>query len=625
MSLVAGVAALTLVGSGAGATVAPGHESPPQDLTGLSLEELANIEVNSVSRRREQLAHAAASVYVITRDDIRRSGAASLPEVLRLAPNLQVQRVNAGDYAISARGFNSFETANKLLVLIDGRSIYTTLFSGVLWDAQGVLLEDIERIEVISGPGGALYGSNAVNGVINITTRSARDTAQPAVSAGLGDDDRTLSVRSGGQIGDAGAWRLFATGFDRSASEFETGGEADDATAGVRIGGRADWNSSLGAWMVEGDAYDHEVLGDTVVQGGHLQGQWRRNLGRNGDLLTQAYYDRADRTSAGSDESVETLDLLVQHAFTTGSHALVWGGGYRWVENSLISPPTAAAFLSPETRRITLANIFIQDQVALTPTVTLTAGVKIEDSSFTGIEFLPNVRLAWVRDDGSLVWGAISRAARTANRIDRDLTLPGFLVGGEFRSEQLTAWELGYRAQPTRTLSYSISAFYNDYDDLRTVEPDATTFLPFSFANGAEGQSWGVEAWGSYQVNPRWRLELGAATLEKNFGLKAGVTDISGLASIGDDPGWQVLFGSKSQLTDALELDVRLRAVDELDMSALDGYVEADVRLGWRLPNGTELAVTGSNLLDDSRLETGDPTRRRVLGRSIYATLRAGF
>ncbi|GAA0646459.1 TonB-dependent receptor domain-containing protein [Brevundimonas lenta] len=597
----------------------------PQDLSGLSLEELAAIEVTSVSRRPEQLSQAAAAVFVITRDDIRRSGAASLPEVLRLAPNLQVQRVNAGDYAISARGFNSFETANKLLVLIDGRSIYTTLFSGVLWDAQGVVLEDIEQIEVISGPGGALYGSNAVNGVINITTRSARNTAGPALSAGLGNDDRTLTLRQGGQLGDSGAWRLFATGFDRSASEFETGGKADDATAGVRIGGRADWDTSLGSWSVQGDLYDHQVLGDVVLQGGHLQGRWTRDLGENGQLMAQTYYDHTDRVSAASNERVSTIDLAVQHAFDSGSHAVVWGGGYRWVENSLVSAPGSGAFLSPEERRITLGNLFIQDQISLSAAVTLTVGVKLEDSSFTGFEVLPNVRLAWSREDGSLVWGAISRAARTANRIDRDLTLPGLLVGGDFQSEQLTAYELGYRSQPTPNLSFSISAFYNDYDDLRTLQPDAATFIPLSFGNGGEGHTSGVEAWGSYQITPRWRLDFGAATLDKDFRVKADALDLSNLASIGDDPGWQVLLGSKSQLTDNLELDVRLRAVDELDVSHLDGYVEADVRLGWRFANGSEIALTGSNLLDDSRLETADPTRRRVLGRSVYATYRAGF
>ncbi len=349
MSIVAGFAAVAVAGTGAGMDVPA--QGQPQDLTGLTLEQLADIEITSVSRRPEQLSRAAAAVYVITREDIRRSGAASLPEVLRLAPNLQVQRVSAGDYAITARGFNSFEKANKLLVLIDGRSIYTTLFSGVLWDAQGLVLEDIERIEVVSGPGGALYGSNAVNGVINITTRRAWDTAGPAAALGVGTEDRTVSLRHGGRLGEAGAWRLFLTGFDRSDTEMESGATGADATAGVRMGGRADWSNGAGDWTVEGDVYDHEAAGDAMLRGGFVLGRWRRDLGRGGRVEAQAYYDHTDRETAGAQEEVRTWDVSVQQAVERGRHALVWGGGYRRVENSLIIPPGAAGLVPPERRQ----------------------------------------------------------------------------------------------------------------------------------------------------------------------------------------------------------------------------------------------------------------------------------
>ncbi len=625
MSFVAGFAALAVSGiASADAPPSIASQGQPQDLTGLTLEQLAEIEITSVSRRPEALSQAAAAVYVITREDIRRSGAASLPEVLRLAPNLQVQRVGAADYAISARGFNSFETANKLLVLIDGRSIYTTLFSGVLWDAQGLVLEDIERIEVLSGPGGALYGANAVNGVISITTRSARATTGPAIALGAGTADRTVSLRHGGRLGDAGGWRVFLTGFDRSETETEFGASGADATAGVRAGGRADWTNAAGDWMVQGDVYDHEVAGDVMLRGGFALGRWSRDLGARGRLDSQAYFDRADRLNGPVREEVRTWDLSVQHSIEAGRHALVWGGGYRWVENSLVSPPGSAT-LVPAERKITLGNLFLQDQISLAEDLILTLGVKVEDSSFTGVEVLPNARLAWTPGDGSLVWGAVSRAARTASRIDRDLTLPGFLVGGGFQSEQLTAYELGYRAQPRPDLSFSISAFHHEYTDLRTVAPDPATILPLRFANGGEGRARGIEAWGSYEVSPSWRLDLGLTTLDKDFRLKPGALDISGLASVGDDPSWQATFKSRAQITDSLELDVRLRAVDDLPVSGVDGYVEADLRLGWRLADGLEVALVGNNLLDDSRLETGDPSRRRVLGRSGWLTLRAGF
>ena len=623
MSIIAGLVAASVLGAG-GEAGADARGEQPQDLSGLTLEQLADIQITSVSRRPEQLSSAAAAVYVITREDIRRSGAASLPEVLRLAPNLQVQRVGSVDYAITARGFNSFETANKLLVLIDGRSIYTTLFSGVLWDAQGLVLEDIERIEVISGPGGALYGANAVNGVINITTRSARDTRGPALAAGVGTDDRTVSLRHGGDLGGGGAWRLFLTGFERGDTQMPGGGSGLDAAAGIRAGGRADWATGLGDWTLQGDVYDHESPGDVALRGGFALGRWSRGVGHSGRLEAQAYYDHTDRVNGPVEEEVRTWDVSLQQAMDLGQHAIVWGGGHRWVENTLTSPPGAAT-LEPARRRITLANLFAQDQISLRDDLVLTVGVKVEDSSFTGVEVLPNVRLAWSRDDGSLVWGAVSRAARTASRIDRDLTLPGFLVGGTFQSEKLTAYEVGYRARPAHNLNLSVTAFHHDYTDLRTVPTDPVTILPLRFANGGEGHTSGIEAWGSYEVSPGWRLDLGLVTLDKEYRLQPGETDVSGLASVGDDPSWQVLLNSRAQLTERLELDVHLRAVDELAASGTEGYVEADVRLGWRLDNGLELALTGSNLINDTRLETGDPDRRRALGRSAYLTLKAGF
>lgn len=618
MAVVGGVAALVALGLTQGATA-----QAPQDLAGLTLEQLAEIEVTSVSRRPEPLSQAAAAVYVITREDIRRSGAASLPEVLRLAPNLQVQRINSADYAISARGFNSFDTANKLLVLIDGRSIYTPQFSGVLWDGQGLVLEDIERIEVISGPGGSLYGANAVNGVINITTRAAADTTGPALSVGVGDEDRVVSARYGDRFG-SGAWRLAVTAFDRNDTRLESGVSARDQTAGVRISGRVDWTDASGDWTLLGDVYNHGVANDIDLTGGFAQAGWRRSLGRYGELQAQAYYDRTKRLGDGSDETINTWDIEAQHAFDLGRHTLVWGAGYRVVDSTVFASKDAG-YLDPPSRRITLGNLFLQDQITLTSRLTLTLGAKLEDSSFTGAEVLPNVRLAWNPHDGALAWGAISRAARTASRVDRDLNLPGFLVGGDFESEMVTAYELGYRARPTPNLSFSVSAFYNDYDDLRTIAPQRAPPHSLSFANGGTGHSTGVEAWASYDVTPQWRLNAGVSTLDKSFRVKAGQVDFADLASVGDDPEYQVLLGSRSQLTDDIDLDVRLRGVGDLPMSGIDAYVEADVRIGWRVADNLELAVTGSNLLENERLETGDLLRRRLLGRSVFMTLKTGF
>ena len=599
-----------------------------QDLERLSLEELSMVEVTSVSRRPEVLADAAAAIFVISAEDIRRSGATSLPEVLRLAPNLNVQRVNSVDYAISARGFNGYETSNKLLVLVDGRSVYSTLSSGVFWDARDIMLEDIDRIEVISGPGGALYGSNAMNGVINIISRPAGDTQGTLISAGAGNEDARLAIRHGGSFGDNGAWRAYLQAFARDESLDAAGNGANDDADGLRGGGRVDWTSGDNRLTLQGDAFENEVavnedtLGtQTYVRGANLLGRWVRPLA-GGEFQAQAYYDRFEREEPGTLEESDTWDLSIQQAFERGRHQLVLGAGHRVVESAFTAAP-GGAFLDPAERRLTLTNVFVQDQITLTAGLTLTLGAKFEDNSFSGQEFLPNVRLGWHRPGGDLLWASVGRASRTPNRIERDLTLPGFLTGADFQSETATAYEIGYRANPTPEIAFSINAFYNVYDDLRTVSITPVTFLPLSLTNNGEATTWGVEAWGSYDVSERWRLSAGVSTMTKDYDAPLTPDDISGLISIGDDPEYQVLLRSEADLTDSLELDVRLRAVD--DLAATDGYVEADVRLGWRMTDRLELSLTGQNLIEDSRYETGDPLRRRAFGRSVFAALRASF
>jgi iron complex outermembrane receptor protein len=597
-----------------------------QDLTRLSLEELSMIEVTSVSRRPEALADAAAAIYVISAEDIRRSGVISLAEALRLAPNLNVQRVNASDYAISARGFNGYETSNKLLVLVDGRSIYSTLHSGVFWDAHELMLQNIERIEVISGPGGALYGSNAMNGVINIITRSTEDTRGTLVSVAAGGDDAKYALRHGGDLGDNGAWRIYLNGQVRGESRSRTGLEANDDSEGARAGVRADWATGENRLTLLANVFDNQVtvnenlLGiETHVRGGDVVGRWTRPLA-GGELQIQAYYDRFERDEPEALERSDTWDLSVQHALDVGRHRLVFGAGHRVVDSRFDAAP-GGAFLDPAERTLTLTNLFVQDQITLAEGLTLTLGAKFEDNSFTGEEFLPNVRLSWRRPGGDLLWGAVSRASRTPNRIERDLTLPGFLAPADFRTETLTAWELGYRANPSPRMSFSVNVFHNVYDDLRTVSITPATILPLTFTNHGEATTWGVEAWGNYDVSPTWRLSAGVSTLTKDYELSPD--DISGMASVGDDPDYQVLVRSQHDLTDAVELDLQLRAVD--DLAAVDGYVEADARLGWRLTDQLELSLTGRNLIENRRVETGDPVRGRAFGRSVYGALQVRF
>lgn len=602
----------------------PGAAQDGVDLSALTLEELSQIDIESVSLRAEPLARAAASVFVINHEDIRRSGATSLPEVLRLAPTLQVQRVNAGDYAISARGFNGFETARHVLVLIDGRSIYTTLHSGVLWDAQGLILEDIERIDVISGPGGATYGSNAVNAVIRITTRSASRTQGPAAAITGGDKERLVSLRQGFG-GEGWAARVFLQDVERDQTETPAGAPSGDEQNGVRGGFRGDWELGQDTVTADGLYYDGEA-GPADLAGGHFLVRWTRVGPRGGSLSAQAFFDATERVNAGVEEVVKTTDLAFQHTFSQrGRHSLVWGAGFREIDNRLVAPPGSFAFLSPERRRITLFNLYGQDQIALSPDVILTLGLKLEENSFTGSEVLPNVRFGWTRPGGGLFWGAVSRAARTPSRIDRDLQFAGFLVSSKFESEDLTAYELGYRGSPHENLTYALTLFYHDYSDIRTVGPVAPGSAVFAFRNDAEGETWGMEAWGAYEVRDGWRITLGASALDKDFRLLPGAVDITGIASKGADSEYQVLFGSQSRLGRRLELDLRLRAVGELAGTGVEAYVAGEVRLGWQVREGVEFEVVGSNLLDGRHIESADPGRARIFTPAVHATLRAGF
>lgn len=602
-------------------------QDPVQDLSRLSLEELANVEVTTVSRQPESAARAAAAVYVIMADDIRRSGATSLPEALRLAPNLDVQRVNSVDYAITARGFNGFETSNKLLVLIDGRSVYSSLHSGVFWDAHDFPLELIERIEVISGPGGALYGSNAMNGVINVITRSAADSQGGLVAVHAGPEDSTATLRVGGRAPAGGLWRAFVHGYNRDDSFRPNGDDATDSSEGVRIGARAEWRFGVSSVVLAGGAFSNAITvnedysrSPVTIGGSYVRAVWARPTW-GGELEAQAYYEGTEREEAQTFEETDTWDINLQWSVQRGAHGLTVGGGHR-VTRSRFEAVGTPAYLDPPFREIDLTNIFIQDKIALAPGLTLTLGAKFEDNSFSGQEFLPNVRLAWETPGGDLLWGAVSRASRTPNRIERDLTFPGFLVGGDFRSETLVAHEVGYRATPRPWASFSVSAFYNVYDDLRTVSTDPVTVLPLRLTNFGAGETWGVEAWGSVDVTPDWRLSAGVATLEKDLASDPA-QDITGLISAGQDPSVRGYLRSQYNFGRRVELDVHLRATD--DLSTTPGYMEADVRLGWRLTERLELAVAGRGVLNDVRFETDDPARRRAFGPSVTASLRASF
>jgi iron complex outermembrane recepter protein len=597
------------------------------DLADLSLEQLANIEVTSVSRRAERLSDAAASIYVITNDDIRRSGVTSLPEALRLAPNLQVARTSASGYAISARGFNN-AIGNKLLVLIDGRTVYTPLFSGVFWDAQDVMLEDIDRIEVISGPGGTLWGANAVNGVINVITRKAQATQGTLAAAGGGNLEAGGSVRHGGKFGADGHYRVYGKYFDRDNTKRANGTAVADGWDKGQLGFRADWSSGANrGFTLQGDLYDGKEeqapTGKINISGGNVIARWNERLAGGSDLRVQFYYDRTKRDQATFGETLDILDVEMQQGLpAVGAHRILWGGGYRSAKDS-VRNSAGLAFL-PADKDLAWANAFVQDEIRLADGLELTLGIKLESNDYTGWETLPSVRLAWKAAPNRLVWGALSRAVRAPARLDRELFSPAnppFLLAGgpNFESEIANVAEIGYRAQASSTLSYSVTAFYHDFDKLRSLEP-----LPgggFVIANGVEGTTRGIEGWGAWQATKSWRFSAGGMYLDKDLKSRPGSLDPTGPAAQGNDPEYQWQLRSSLNLTDRHEFDVIVRNVGSLPNPAVPAYVAVDAWLGWRVSRSVELSLTLQNIFDSEHPEFGAPATRSVFERGAFLKL----
>jgi iron complex outermembrane recepter protein len=609
------------------------------DLADLSLEELGNIPITSVSKRPEPLAEAPASVFVITGEDIRRSGANTLPEALRLAPNLQVARVDARNYAITARGFNS-AFSNKMLMLIDGRTVYTPLFSGVFWDAQDVLLEDIERIEVISGPGGTLWGTNAVNGVINVITRSAKDTQGALAAAGGSDRENGSAVRYGGETGNGGHYRVYGKSY--GVEDLKTAGGNPDffGMRRTQVGFRTDWGE-LGetgeGLTLQGDAYGGELhqppAAGIDTGGANLLARWNKRLAGGSSVRLQAYYDRTERDQPlAFRETLDTMDVEAQHTVRLGtSHDVVWGAGYRFAWDRVdVVPGSGFAFL-PAALDLRWSNVFAQDEIALPSDVRLTLGMKLEHNIYTGTEKLPSARLAWKPAAGSLLWAAASRAVRAPSRIDRDLFAPPapIVIGGQsifvlaggpnFVSETVNAYEIGYRAQPARTVSYSLTAFYNTYDKLKTTEPGALG-LNFVSGNNAEGHASGVEAWSTWQPLRTWRLSGGLVVQAVRLDVKPESADTAGgsLTALGNDPSHYWTLRSSVDLSEDKQLDVDVRGVGGLPNPAVPAYTAVDVRLGWRVRRDTEVSLGVQNLLDPSHVEFGAAGTASEVPRTVF-------
>ena len=593
------------------------------DLADLTLEQLANVIVTSVSRREERLGQAAASVYVISREDIRRSGATSIPEALRLAPNLLVARADANQYAISARGFTNV-LANRLLVLIDGRIVYSPLFSGVFWEAQDVMLEDVERIEVISGPGATLWGANAVNGVINVITRSARDTQGALVTAGAGNRERGGAVRYGGALG-SGHFRIYGRHFDRRGTERANRTPVVDAAERGQVGFRTDWARDGRTVTVQGDAYrtdiEQPVGGSRDLAGANLLARWSEQRDGGSSFYAQAYYDRVERDQPGAIR--ETLDI-VDFEFQRGlvplpNHHLLMGAGYRYARDAIDNlNPAALGFVPPE-RDLKSFHAFAQNEWRLKPDLALTIGVKAEHNDYSGLEWLPSARIAWAVTPERLVWSALSRAVRAPARIDRELfapaTPPFVLAGGpNFESEISNVFELGYRAQAQR-LAYSLTAFYHDHQHLRSLEPRPGGAV---IENRIAGQTRGIEAWGSWRATDAWRLYAGWVEQRQRLRAEPGSLASPVASGHGNDPRRWITLRSLFDLAPRHEFDVMARYVSELPNPVVPAYTAVDARYGWHVSRELEISLLLQNLFDRSHPEWGAAATRVEFRRAAF-------
>ena len=597
------------------------------DLRNLSIEDLGEIEVTSVTKRAEPVSEAPAAIYVITNDDIRRYGATSLGATLRLAPNLEVAQLDALSYVISARGFNSTEASNKLLVLIDGRSVYSPLHSGIFWDAQDLMLDDVDRIEVIDGPGGTLWGANAVNGVINVISKSPFKTLGGLGTASAGNVDNAFSGRYGFLLGENLATRVYLKATNHGHSKNLNGTNHVDDWDGIQGGFASEWNGDSDVLRIQADSYSSALdIVSSDVSGTNVVGKWSHTFSGDSALDVQVYYDRTHRRQPpGILETVKTYDIDLQHAFAFGDrHAIVWGGGYRVIHDFFVNTPPLVLVHPRYTLK--LGNGFIQDTIALSPTVNLIAGIKVEHHTYTGFEYMPSARLAWQPQDGTLLWAAISRAVRTPSRIDRELqALPILSPSPNFQSEDLLAYEVGYRGRVLDRLTVSISGYYNDYSDLRTTQLSPSGGFPVMLGNGMEGHTYGVDAWAQYGVTTWWRLFGGVSAIEKSLHLKPGVVDISNFQAAGNDPSYQFQFRSQMSPLENVDFDVTLRTVDDLTSPTVSGYTTMDARFAWRLRPWAEIAVTGFNLFDAQRLQAGSVGIQRAVRRSVSGSLRVSF
>jgi len=645
------------------------------DLTSKSLEDLMSIEVTSVSKKEQTTSQAAAAIFVISHEDIAHSGALNIPDLLRMVPGLDVAQIDGSKWAISARGFNG-EYSNKLLVLIDGRAVYSPFFAGVFWDEQIPPLDTIERIEVIRGPGAAVWGSNAVNGVINIITLSAADTQGGSVTAGAGDSSTgPEAIRYGGKIRKLGAYRVAAEGVQINALPTLAGLDGHDDWRLVHGGFRTDSNlSAKDSLTTEGEMYQGnageiaffpvsllppenatEALRNRY-SGGSILARWNRTISHGSQTSLQVYFDRSTRGDSTYNVGLDTFDIDFQHHIVWGERQdIVWGLGYRVSSDKMA--PTLRISATPESRRSQLFSSFAQDEIAILPDrIHLSLGARLEHNDYTGFDLQPSVRMVWTPDSKNSAWGAVSGADRTPARSDTDLRVnfevfPGSPETGNLpivvslfgnsnqKNERLTAFETGYRTALTSRFSLDSTVFYYRYHDLESVEPGAMRLeanpaplhlvMPESFGNGLVGETHGIEAFADLKVARTWTLSPGYAFFSMHLHPFAGSQDVTSASSTeGGTPDHQAQVRSTVSLPWRIQWNASAYFVNRLPAQSISSYTRFDTGLTRRLGESVSLSLTGQNLLKDLHPEYSGPSstvQSGLMRRAAYAKIAWSF
>jgi len=644
-------------------------ETPPaprRDLTQVSIENLMNMQVTSVSKKEQKLSQVAAAIFVITQEDIQRSGATNIPDLLRMVPGLDVGQINANTWAVSARGFNH-ELADKLLVLIDGRAVYTPINAGVNWDTQDVPLEDIERIEVIRGPGGTVWGANAVNGVINIITSSAADLQGALITLGGGTTDQVVgTAQYGGRIGNYTSYRVFAKYHNHNHSpDLLDDDEVDDWHL-LHGGFRTDTDlSKKDALTIQGDLYTGSEGASIVhiasidppdnlnverlanLSGGNILSRWKHTFSDRSDATLQIYFDRYARHGPENDEVRNTVDFDFEHHLALGGrNDLIWGVGYRHSADQTVG--TIDLAFVPASRTIDTFSWFAQDEITLKPDrVFLTVGTKLEHSDFAHFEIQPSVRVAWNSRSGHTIWAAVSRASRTPSRLDTasDIGLAVFpgpngfpteavLFGNpQQKAEHVVANEVGYRAQPSRRFSIDIATFFNVYDNLRTREPGDLVFdanrtparwiFPITWDTKMHSTTDGIEVFADWRIANHWTLSPGYTLLQMHLHADAASQDTSSAPGIeGSNPRHQAQLRSHVDLGRGLAWDASVYFVERLPAQQIPSYTRLDTQLRWRFAERMELSLVGQNLVRNHHPEFNDNIHDREFLRSQAQRLR---